>query len=98
MILHILAFAVALAPCPDAARIKTAEARIQHAIDSILVAHPDANAIALHVDAPRACIARTFVTGFADPATKTAFTPATPVRMASNTKTYVAAATLRLIE
>jgi D-alanyl-D-alanine carboxypeptidase len=89
---------VAALACPDAARVRALEVRLQRAVDSVLAANATANAVALHVDAPGACLTRTFVAGFANPAAKTPFTPATPVRMASNTKTYVAAATLRLVE
>jgi len=84
--------------CPDTERTRAAESRIQAVVDSVLAARPAAHGIALHVEAPRLCLSRTFVAGLADPARGRPLTANTPVRMASNTKTYVAAAILRLVE
>ncbi len=53
---------------------------------------------ALAVDAPTLGLAWQGASGLADPASGRAMTPATPVRVASNTKTFVAAAVLRLVE
>lgn len=50
------------------------------------------------VDSPRLDVTWQGAAGPADPATGEAMTPAHPVRIASNTKTYVAAAVLRLWE
>lgn len=54
--------------------------------------------LALHVDSPTLGIAWEGAAGLADPASGEPMTPAHPVRIASNTKTYVAAAMLRLWE
>ncbi len=54
--------------------------------------------VAVHVDAPSLHLAWEQAWGPADPATGEAMTPAHPVRIASNTKTYVAVAVLRLWE
>ncbi len=54
--------------------------------------------VAMHVDSPALDIDWEGAVGFADPATGEAMTPDHPVRIASNTKTYVAAAVLRLWE
>ncbi len=51
---------------------------------------------ALHVDGPG--VKWEGAVGFADPEGGIAMTPEHPVRLASNTKTYVAAAVLRLVE
>ena len=53
---------------------------------------------ALHVDAPALGLVWEGAVGLADPASGEAMTPAHPVRIASNTKTYIAAAVLRLWE
>lgn len=53
---------------------------------------------ALVVDSPTLGLAWRRGAGFADPEAGIPMTPATPVRIASNTKTYVAAAVLRLVE
>lgn len=53
---------------------------------------------ALVVDAPALAINWRHSAGFADPDAAIPMTPATPVRIASNTKTYVAVAVLRLVE
>lgn len=54
--------------------------------------------VALHVDSPSAGIRWEGAAGLADPAAGEAMTVSHPVRIASNTKTYVAAAVLRLWE
>jgi D-alanyl-D-alanine carboxypeptidase len=84
---------------PATCRPDTAvESRLQRVVDSAFAARPDARGIALHVIAPARCLDRSFVAGVADPATRAPVVAATPVRIASNTKTYVAAAVLRLVE
>ncbi len=50
------------------------------------------------MEAPALCLSQIFVAGLADPASGVVLDPDHAVRMASNTKTYVAAATLRLVE
>ncbi len=67
------------------------------AADSVAAAGFDGG-VAVHVDAPSLGLAWEDALGAADPATGEAMTPAHPVRIASNTKTYVAAAVLRLWE
>lgn len=54
--------------------------------------------VALHVDSPRLGVAWEGAAGLADPDSGTPMTPAHPVRVASNTKTYIAAAVLRAWE
>ena len=53
---------------------------------------------ALALESPKLGLRWEGAAGLADPAGGTAMTPATPVRIASNTKTFVAAAILRLVE
>lgn len=78
---------------PDAALV----ARLQRVVDSLAATRADVPGLGIHVDAPARCLSRTFVAGRADPSGRP-FTATTPVRTASNTKTYVAAAVLRLVE
>lgn len=73
-------------------------ARVQRTVDSVARAHPEVPGMGVHVDAPAHCLSRTFVAGWADSVARRPFTPDTPLRLASNTKTYVAAAVLRLVE
>ena len=54
--------------------------------------------VVLHVDSPRLGLEWEQAAGLADPGSAEAMTPAHPVRIASNTKTFVAAAVLRLVE
>lgn len=79
---------------PDSAAL----GRLQQVADSVVRARPDVRGVAVHVIAPARCLANTVVAGLADSARGTPLSAATPVRIASNTKTYVAAAVLRLVE
>lgn len=84
--------------CPPAEANRALEARLQGIVDSTLAARPVMNAISVHVEAPRRCLSWSGVAGVADKATGSKLRPEQPVRIASNTKTYVAAAMLRLVE
>lgn len=86
------------ADCSDDASASELKIRLSALVESLLDDHPNTNGIALHVEAPALCLSQTFVAGLADPANGVALDPDHAVRMASNTKTYVAAATLRLVE
>ena len=83
--------------CP-AAETAALAASIQALLDSIVKARPDIAGAAIHVEAPRHCLSWSGAAGVSDRATGARLTPDQPHRMASNTKTYVAAATLRLYE
>lgn len=84
--------------CPPAEANRALEARLQTIVDSALAARPMMNAISVHVEAPKRCLSWSGAAGVADKATGTKLRPEQPVRIASNTKTYVAAAILRLVE
>jgi D-alanyl-D-alanine carboxypeptidase len=86
------------ADCPNEARANELQTRLSALVDGLLDDHPDTNGIAVHVEAPAACLSQTFVAGLADPMSGVELDPDHAVRMASNTKTYVAAAVLRLVE
>jgi D-alanyl-D-alanine carboxypeptidase len=83
--------------CP-AAETAALGSSIQALLDSIVTARPDIAGAAIHVEAPRHCLSWSGAAGVSDRATGARLTPDQPHRMASNTKTYVAAATLRLYE
>lgn len=71
---------------------------LQSMLDDAVRSHGHELGVAVHVGSHRLGIEWDGATGLADPATGEAMTPAHPVRIASNTKTYVAAAALRLWE
>ena len=70
----------------------------QALLDSVVAGDDSIRGAALAVISPTLGIAWEGAAGFADPEAQTPMTPANPVRIASNTKTYVAAAVLRLAE
>jgi D-alanyl-D-alanine carboxypeptidase len=71
---------------------------LQSLLDSAVEKVPEVHAVALHVDAPGIGLVWDGAAGLADPTSSTEMTPQHPVRIASNTKTFVAAAVLRLVE
>lgn len=84
--------------CPPEEARRGLESRLQAIVDSTLRARPELNAISVHIEAPKRCLSWNGVAGVSDKATGAKLRPEQPVRMASNTKTYVAAAILRLVE
>jgi D-alanyl-D-alanine carboxypeptidase len=84
-------------PCP-AAETAALRASIQSLLDSIVAARPEIPGVAVHVEAPRHCLSVSLASGVSDRQTGAKLSPDQPHRMASNTKTYVSAATLRLYE
>jgi D-alanyl-D-alanine carboxypeptidase len=73
-------------------------AELQRLLDTLLVQDSTAPGLALHLEAPRLGISWTLTAGLADRAAGTRLGDRHAYRMASNTKTYVAAAILRLWE
>ncbi|MES2559811.1 MAG: serine hydrolase domain-containing protein [Bacteroidota bacterium] len=71
--------------------------RIQEIVDSVFKAHPETKGIAVHIEVPKYDLSWKGAVGFADSKGRK-LTPEMPANIASNTKTYVAAAMLRLIE
>ncbi len=71
---------------------------LQKVLEDFYAANPSAPGIVVHVESPRLQVNWTSAVGVADPLTETALTPAHTFRIASNTKTYMAAAVLRLVE
>jgi D-alanyl-D-alanine carboxypeptidase len=71
---------------------------LQRLVDATVSENEAVRGAALHVDSPTLGLRWEGAAGSADPASGTPMTAAHPVRIASNTKTYVAAAVLRLHE
>ena len=74
------------------------EGALQSLVDSIARAEGAIPGVALHVEAPHLRLAWSGAAGVTDRKSGTPLTPQHPVRVASNTKTFVAAAILRLWE
>ncbi|MDX2260101.1 MAG: serine hydrolase domain-containing protein [Gemmatimonadales bacterium] len=74
------------------------QARLQRIADSVVAARPRMPGIIIAVEQPATGKRWSVAAGLADTARKVRLTPDQPVRLASNTKTYTAAAVLRLVE
>lgn len=81
-----------------AAKAPVAAPDFQAILDKALADHPEATGIMLHVEAPGQNISWSGAVGIDDKSAPTAVDPLQPALIASNTKTYVSAATLRLVE
>jgi D-alanyl-D-alanine carboxypeptidase len=71
---------------------------LQLIVDRAVADNAAVSGAALHVDAPALDLDWQGAAGFADPSNAAVMTPLHPVRIASNTKTFVAATVLRLVE
>jgi D-alanyl-D-alanine carboxypeptidase len=91
------AAALGLAPPVHAQDISSLEANLQALLDSVVEAGSTPG-IMLRLDAPSLGFSWSGASGVADVATGTSLARENPVRIASNTKTFVAAAILRLWE
>jgi len=80
------------------ARTDTVSDGLQAVISSVVADEAAIHGAALAVSAPKLGIEWAGAAGLADPANGTPMTPSDPVRIASNTKTFVAVAILRLVE
>ena len=72
--------------------------QLQSILDAEVQDNDAVRGAALHVDAPALGLNWEGAAGMADPESGTPMTPEMPVRIASNTKTFIAAAVLRLAE
>ncbi|PZF72630.1 serine hydrolase domain-containing protein [Taibaiella soli] len=77
---------------------QTFEQRIQHFVDSVYNKNPEAVGFLLHVEAPDKHISWDYAVGYANRTTKQKLSANQPVLIASNTKPYVAATILKLME
>jgi D-alanyl-D-alanine carboxypeptidase len=83
---------------PSSSASDTVQIRLQQIVDSVIAARPRMPGIIVAVEQPATGKRWSVAAGLADTARKIALTPDMPVRLASNTKTYTAAALLRLVE
>jgi D-alanyl-D-alanine carboxypeptidase len=90
-------FAVAAQP-PALAASDSVQTRLQQLADSVIAARPRMPGIIIAVEQQATGKRWSVAAGLADTARKIRLTPDQPVRLASNTKTYTAAALLRLVE
>lgn len=74
------------------------ETKFQAVIDSVYAAHPASVGIMVHVEAPDQGISWSGASGYSEKNTNTTLKPDQPAWIASNTKTYVSATILRLVE
>lgn len=87
--------------CTEAEKPKVKEDKtpaFQTLIDSIYQANPDMKGLMVHVEAPDQGISWSGAIGVADTMTQKALEVDQPALIASNTKTYVSVAILRLVE
>jgi D-alanyl-D-alanine carboxypeptidase len=92
-----LAALVGAAPTTSAQEAGPLEARLQDLLDDA-VASGATPGVMMRVEAPALGVSYSGAEGVSEIATGTPLTPRNPVRIASNTKTFLAAATLRLWE
>ena len=83
---------------PEPPAVDDPSAELQTLIESVVSEDEGIHGASLAVFRPSAGLAWEGAAGYADPDAGTPMTPAHPVRIASNTKTYVAATVLRLAE
>ncbi|OAV43987.1 serine hydrolase [Lewinella sp. 4G2] len=77
---------------------QSVESRLQAELDKIYAANKSAVGISVHVEAPDTNLSWSAAAGLASIAPRVPLKPEQPVLLASNTKPYVAAAILRLVE
>lgn len=86
------------AQSPARSETDSVEVRLQRLADSVIAARPRMPGIIIAVEQPATGKRWSVAAGFADSARRIRLSPDHPVRLASNTKTYTAAAVLRLVE
>lgn len=91
----LLLFNTLLIPFLGFAQLQTI---FQNKIDSIYEKNKDAIGIIVHVEGPKQNISWSYAKGVSDTKTNEPLNSEQPVLIASNTKPYVAAAILRLVE
>lgn len=86
------------AACLAPDRVAATRERMRQVVDSVLHSRSDLPGISVYVEAAGLCLTWSGSAGVSDLASGKPLSVDQPFRIASNTKTYVAAATLRLIE
>lgn len=79
-------------------KAQSLENKFQQVLDSVYNANKDAVGVMIHVESPDKNISWTSAVGYADKTTKEVLNKNQPVLIASNTKTYVAVAIVKLVE
>ena len=74
------------------------ESKFQAILDSVYNANPEAVGFVVHVEAPKKGISWSSAAGYSNKNTKQPLDAGQPVILASNTKTYVSATILKLVE
>lgn len=92
------AFFLALSCTVSSLQAQSPEKQIRQFVDSIYAAKPDAVGFTLHVEAPDQHLSWSYAVGYGDRNTRQLLAANQPVLMASNTKPYVSATILKLIE
>lgn len=83
---------------PIWANAQSLENRLEILLDSVYNSNKDALGILIHVESPNHKLSWTKAVGYSDSSRTTSLHPNQPTLIASNTKTYVSAAILRLVE
>lgn len=96
--LLLLAALVAATAQPPSRAADSVQTRLQQIADSVVAARPRMPGIIIAVEQPATGKRWSVASGLADTARKITLSPEQPVRLASNTKTFTAAAVLRLVE
>jgi len=102
LLIALFCLALALGACEPSTAPEYPSAEVEQALQRLVDATVSENeaihGAALHVSSPTLGLSWEGAAGLADPTAGTPMTPQHPVRIASNTKTYVAAVVLRLWE
>ena len=77
---------------------QTIQKRVQRFVDSVYAANPEAVGFLVDIEAPGQHISWNYAVGYRDRITREKLMPDQPVLIASNTKPYVAASILKLVE
>jgi D-alanyl-D-alanine carboxypeptidase len=80
------------------AQSQTFQQNVQHFVDSVYAANPSAVGFMVHVEAPDQKISWEYAVGRSDRNSPRKLTPNQPLLIASNTKPYVAATIMKLVE
>jgi D-alanyl-D-alanine carboxypeptidase len=97
-LLLLASLVAAAAPLPARPAADSVQLRLQRIADSVVATRPRMPGLIIAVEQPATGKRWSVAAGLADTARKVKLSPDQPVRLASNTKTYTAAAVLRLVE
>lgn len=95
---YIITFGIILFLISNLCNAQDVEQKFQHLLDSTYQANRDAIGLMIHVESPDKNISWTYAVGFSNKDAKTKIDKNQPLLIASNTKTYVSATLLKLVE